>query len=200
MRLIFNWQIILLLSLNRFNLTMEKSFNIIKNKGIFYLLILSQILSLFSCKKNENVLPANYVSLEYNSKVITFDDVKIEEDYLDLNVGKGLRAYGVTNILDENNFFYYVIIDLKKDSLNKYVFHKINFGTRKQLAKKFFRLELYYAELTDGYNKTNFQTTISSDISQVKGVFSGRLISLTAPEISIKNGKYTFYLSTVKDY
>ena len=77
MRLIFNWQIILLLSLNRFNLTMEKSFNIIKNKGIFYLLILSQILSLFSCKKNENVLPANYVSLEYNSKVITFDDVKI---------------------------------------------------------------------------------------------------------------------------
>jgi hypothetical protein len=179
---------------------MEKPFNIVKDKEILYLFILIQILFLLSCKKNENVLPANSVSLEYNGRVITFDDVKIEEDYLDLDAGKGLRAYGITNVLDENNFLYYVIIDIKKDAPNKYLFHKINFGTKKQLAKDFFRLELYYAELTNGFNKTNFQTSISTDASEVKGTFSGRLLSLTAPEVSVKDGKYTFYLNTVKDY
>lgn len=179
---------------------MKKAFKLIKNRVTFYPLIYVCILCLFSCRNSENVLPANSVSLEYNGKVIIFDDVKIEEDYLDLNAGKGLRAYGTTNILDENNFFYYVIIDIKKDSSNKYVFHKINFGTRKQLAIDFFRLELYYANLTDGFNKTNFQTSISSDASEVKGTFSGKLLSLTAPGVSVKDGKYTFYLNTVRNY
>lgn len=179
---------------------MERASKLIKNRVIFYLLICTYSLLLFSCRNNDNVSPVNSVSLEYNGKMITFDDVKIEEDYLDLNAGKGLRVYGTTNVLDQNDYFYYVIIDLRKDISSKYSFHKINFGTKKKLSENIFKIDLYYAELTDGYNKTNFQTTISSDDLALKGSFSGRLISLNAPEISINNGKYSFYLNTVKSY
>ena len=36
------------------------------------------------------------------------DDVKFQESYLDLDGGKGLRAFGEQNVGDENNYQYYV--------------------------------------------------------------------------------------------
>jgi hypothetical protein len=166
--------------------------------SVFCLLFLSQVLLLSSCNKNQDILPQNTISLKYNGETIIFDEIKVREDYLDLDAGKGIRAICSQNILDKNNFTYYIILDFKKISESDYRIHKIHFGTKKLLAKDNIRLELYFAELTDGFNKTNFQTSISSDDLEVEGTFSGRLMSLTAPEIFVNEGKYSFFLRTVK--
>ena len=177
---------------------MEKLFEFIKQLCLICLLLLSFALLLSSCNRNQEILPQNTVSLKYNGEIITFDEIKVREDYLDLDAGKGIRAICSQNILDKNNYTYYVILDFQKEIGNKYRFHKIHFGTQKKLSEDFFRLELYYAELTNGFNKSNFQTSISSDEFKLEGFFNGRLTSSQLSDISINDGKYSLYLNTVK--
>ena len=168
------------------------------NKILIYHCVIILALLTSSCRNNQEILPDNTISVKYNNKIIDFKDVKLQEYYLDLDGGKGLRAFGEQNIVDENNYQYYIVVDFKNQLGSQYSVHKVNFGIKKRLTDNFFQLEVYAANLTNGYNMTNFRADISSNDKELLGSFGGKLLSITASETTISDGKYSLFLSTVK--
>ena len=71
---------------------MKKIFGL--NKTLICYCVTILVLLTSSCRNNQEILPNNTISVKYNNKIIDFDDVKIQEYYLDLDGGKGLRAFG----------------------------------------------------------------------------------------------------------
>lgn len=155
----------------------------------------------FSCK-HESFSPnaQNFIELKFQENTIRFNNIKIEEDYLDLEGGLGLRAFGKA-APDNSCCNYYVIFDIKSLGNGLYRPHKINFGINKKLAPESYYQTVYYANFTQGYNTTNFNVTSNQKSTNLEGDFNGPLKTTFDDEIiEISEGKYHFNLNTVRDY
>lgn len=166
------------------------------------------MVSVLSCKDHTPVNPNadNSVQLKYKGNTYSFANVTIEESFLDLDAGLGLRAYGETNLdYDEPGQCcnYYVILFFRKVQGNVFEPHKINFGIneRRGGGKNLFRT-LYFADLTIGWNLTNFQMDINQrSPPYINGTFNGKLSTVTKDDfVDITDGNYRFNLTTVKRY
>lgn len=156
---------------------------------------------LFSCKHGR-ISPnsQNVIELNYQEKVVRFSNVTIEEHFLDLDGGLGLRAFG-ESAPDNSCCSYYVFLEFKSLGNNSYKPHKINFGVNKRLAPNTFYRTLYYADFTEGYNTTNFNINIDQKSPNLEGAFYGSLKTTYSDEIAnVSNGVYHLNLKTVKKY
>ncbi|GAB2617979.1 hypothetical protein GCM10027035_12690 [Emticicia sediminis] len=147
----------------------------------------------------------NVIKLEYDGSILNFYNVKIEETSdLDLDGGLGLRAYGELNftILNKDSCCnYYVILDFKKGNNNSVSPHKINFGIKRSISNDNFFQKLYYANLTNTFNYTNFFFNIKKERSNIDGIFYGKLITpFEKDSIEVTNGTYFLELDTIRNY
>lgn len=171
-----------------------------------FILIISVFIFISSCEKT-HLMPEskNVIKLEYDGSILNFYDVKIEETSdLDLDGGLGLRAYGELNftILNKDSCCnYYVILDFKKGNNNSVSPHKINFGIKRSISNDNFFQKLYYANLTNTFNDTNFFFNIKKERSNIDGIFYGKLITpFEKDSIEVANGTYFLELDTIRSY
>lgn len=165
-------------------------------------LVTSLIFFLFSCSWHKPVSPnaQNVIELKFQENIIRFNNVTIEEYFLDLEGGLGLRAFGEA-APDNSCCNYYVIFDIKALDNGSYKPHKINFGVNKRLAPDTFYRTVYYANLTEGYNITNFNITMNQKSPNLEGYFQGILkTAYTDETIELSEGVYHLNLKTVRDY
>lgn len=175
-------------------------------KKTYFLIVLS--LWLFACRhKVDKIVPynstednPNKVSLTYNGQLIDIKNIKIEKSELDLGAGMGFRAFGEKKLEEVNGHNYYIILDYQIDSTKAYRFHKINFGVNKKISTVSYYQTVYAANLTPGYNVTNFQYTTSTKDSVINGTFSGKLRSLYDGDIEVSNGTFHLDFKTARDY
>jgi hypothetical protein len=155
-----------------------------------------------SCSWHKPVSPnaQNVIELKFRENTIRFNNVTIEEYFLDLDGGLGLRAFG-ESAPDNSCCSYYVVLDIKSLGNNSYKPHKINFGVNKRLAPNTFYRTVYYANFTEGYNTTNFNITMDQKSPDLEGSFYGSLRTTYSDEIAeVSKGVYHLNLKTVKKY
>jgi YHS domain-containing protein len=168
------------------------------------IIILLLMLSVWSCRDTPvNPNANNKVQLKYKGNTYNFANVTIEESFLELDAGLGLRAYGETDLdydAPGQCCNYYVFLDFKKVQGNRFKPHTINFGINEKMGGNFLR-KVYSASLTAGFNSTNFQMDISQRAPNIDGTFNGKLKDITGKEfIEITDGNYSFDLTTVKPF
>ena len=170
------------------------------------IIIVLLMLSVLSCKDNAPDPNAdNWVKLKYKGNTYDFANVTMEDWSLDLDGGPGLRAYGETNLdydAPGQCCNYYVVLYFKKTKNNTFEPHKINFGIRERRAKGSFYVSVYFADLTTGYNLTNFQMDLNQRPPYINGTFNGKLRSPVIKDASVEidNGSYRLNLTTVRSY
>ncbi len=59
---------------------------------------------------------------------------------------------------------------------------------------------VYAANLTPGFNDTNFLYSISTKGLKVDGTFSGKLKSLYNEEVTVSNGSFNLNFATTRNY
>lgn len=169
-------------------------------KLTFLTVFYSILIFIFSCKKNEIKVNPNKISFNYNNTTIVFDNIKIQEVYVDLNSGDRYRVSQIDKKDFGNGFNYYIIIDFKKDLQNNYIVHYVNFGITEIISSQLGINKVYFVDLNKGFNKTNFNHSSMTNNKKVTGLLSGKMNSISNDQITITDGKFELDFNTVKKY
>lgn len=163
---------------------------------IFFIFLFSQILTLISCKSNEDTEPQNTIILKYRGQVLEYKNVEIYKGYWEPN--QGIVASGKIDYSAKDNLAYSrVEIFLQKESNGEYSFYKISFGRAPETAPNA-GFTMYKADLSKESDRATFKATVTQKSNELTGNFSGKVKVLVNSEKEISEGKYTLYLSTIK--
>ena len=150
---------------------------------------------LTSCKNNETK-PQNTITLKYKGQLLEYKNVEIYKGYWDPN--QGIVASGKIDYSEKDNLAYSrVEIFLQKEPTGQYSFYKISFGKSPETAPNS-GFTMYNADLSKESDRATFKAIVNQKNDELTGDFSGKLKVLVNSEKEISEGKYTFFLSTVK--
>lgn len=163
---------------------------------ILFIFLFSQILTLTSCKSNEDTEPQNTITLKYRGQILEYKNVEIYKGYWEAN--QGIVASGKIDYSEKDNLAYSrVNIRLKKETNGQYSFYMIEFG-RAPISAPNSGFTMYKADLSKESDRATFKATINQKNNELTGDFSGKLKLLVNSEQEISEGKYVLFLSTVK--
>lgn len=157
---------------------------------------LFQVIILNSCKSKENPEPQNTITLKYKGLLLEYKNVVIYKGYWSPN--EGIVASGKIDYSAKDNTAYSrVEISLQKEPNGEYSFYGISFGRAPETAPSSGFL-VYKADLSKESDKATFQATVNQKSNELTGDFSGKVKVPYKLEKEITEGKYSFFLSTVK--